>query len=226
MILSGLLVILFGMGYCFEIHVFWYYLVLQMLSGLFQATGWPWVVAVVENWYQEQGYWWLIMGIWNPFVSMGNIVGTLLAGFALHRGWGLSFIIPGLMMVAGGLLVLFFLIPHPESIQFPNQDEETGHIRPGRHRHQSGQDEAATTQERQGNDPGQGDVNNMNAIGRVYAAFQIPGVKPYAGCLLGAKFLAYMFVAALPSQLSKNSKVFTYSYSFLFLLLFLFVFCS
>jgi OPA family glycerol-3-phosphate transporter-like MFS transporter 1/2 len=44
MIGSGIFVGLFGMGYFWNIHVFGFYLVMQMVAGLFQATGWPSVV--------------------------------------------------------------------------------------------------------------------------------------------------------------------------------------
>nr|GMD81299.1 putative glycerol-3-phosphate transporter 4 [Ipomoea batatas] len=45
MIGSGVFVALFGMGYFWNIHEFWFYLAMQMGAGLFQATGWPSVVA-------------------------------------------------------------------------------------------------------------------------------------------------------------------------------------
>ena len=55
---------LFGMGYFLNVHDFWFYLVMQMVAGLFQATEWPSVVAVIGNWFwkRKRG---LIMGIWN-----------------------------------------------------------------------------------------------------------------------------------------------------------------
>ncbi|PQM40826.1 putative glycerol-3-phosphate transporter 4 [Prunus yedoensis var. nudiflora] len=47
MIGSGIFVALFGMGYFWNVHVFGFYLGMQMVAGLFQATGWPSVVAVI-----------------------------------------------------------------------------------------------------------------------------------------------------------------------------------
>lgn len=51
MVGSGIFVGLFGMGYFSNVHSFWFYLVMQMMAGLFQATGWPCVVAVAGNWF-------------------------------------------------------------------------------------------------------------------------------------------------------------------------------
>ena len=49
------------------------------MCGIFEATGWPGVVAVVGNWFghAKKG---LIMGIWNSHTSVGNIVGASISG--------------------------------------------------------------------------------------------------------------------------------------------------
>ncbi|AQK41518.1 Putative glycerol-3-phosphate transporter 1 [Zea mays] len=74
---------LFGAGYWLNVHSFYYFLVVQMVSGLFQSVGWPSVVAVVGNWFgkSKRG---LIMGVWNAHTSIGNIAGSLLAAFLLE----------------------------------------------------------------------------------------------------------------------------------------------
>ena len=41
---SGNIVALFGMGYWWNIHNFIFYLLVQVVQGLFQATGWPSIV--------------------------------------------------------------------------------------------------------------------------------------------------------------------------------------
>ncbi|GKB83146.1 putative glycerol-3-phosphate transporter 1 [Tanacetum coccineum] len=48
MVGTGIFTSLFGVGYWANIHVFYYYLIVQMIAGLFQSTGWPSVVAVLE----------------------------------------------------------------------------------------------------------------------------------------------------------------------------------
>ncbi|XWS62050.1 hypothetical protein CRYUN_Cryun07bG0177700 [Craigia yunnanensis] len=82
MIGSGIFLGLFGMGYFWNVHVFSFYLVMQLVAGLFQATGWPSVMAVMGNWFgkRKRG---LLMGVWNAHTSVGNISGSLLAAAVL-----------------------------------------------------------------------------------------------------------------------------------------------
>ena len=67
-----------------------------MVLGLFQASGWPGVVSVMANWFGK-GRRGLIMGLWNSHTSLGNILGSLIAGAFVTYNWGLSFIVPGNM---------------------------------------------------------------------------------------------------------------------------------
>jgi len=53
----------------------------------------------------------LVMGLWNSHTSVGNIVGSLIAGAFVERDWALSFIVPGLIIMFMSLPVLFFLVP-------------------------------------------------------------------------------------------------------------------
>nr|CAD1820732.1 unnamed protein product [Ananas comosus var. bracteatus] len=110
---TGVFTSLFGVGYWLDVHSFVYFLVIQMVAGMFQSTGWPSVVAVVGNWFgkRKRG---LIMGIWNAHTSVGNISGSLIASALLKYGWGWSFTVPGLMMCVAGILVFLFLPTSPE----------------------------------------------------------------------------------------------------------------
>jgi MFS family permease len=92
-----------------------YYLVASALTGLFQATGWPCVVAVMAHWYGK-GKRGLVMGIWSANTSVGNIVGSLVAAQALTFGVGWSFVAPGLLLSATSVLVFLFLIVHPSAL--------------------------------------------------------------------------------------------------------------
>lgn len=51
-----------------------------------------------------------IMGIWNSHTSVGNILGSLIAGVFVSSEWGMSFIVPGLIIAATGILCFFFLV--------------------------------------------------------------------------------------------------------------------
>jgi OPA family glycerol-3-phosphate transporter-like MFS transporter 1/2 len=122
MLASGFFVCLFGMGRYWNIHRLDYYLIVQMFAGLFQATGWPTVVAIVGHWFgkKKRG---LIMGIWNAHTSIGNIMGSLIAASVLKYGWDWSFIIPGSILALGGLLVFGFLVVDPHDVGLPSPQE-------------------------------------------------------------------------------------------------------
>lgn len=114
---SGLCVVMFGAAYFLNIHNLSYFITVQIVGGLFQATGWPSVVSVMGNWFGK-GKRGLIMGIWNAHTSIGNIVGTLLAAYALRWGWGWSFMLPGFFMLAAGVVIFLFLVVEPQDIGF------------------------------------------------------------------------------------------------------------
>uniref|UniRef100_A0A8C1L5G8 Glucose-6-phosphate exchanger SLC37A2 n=1 Tax=Cyprinus carpio TaxID=7962 RepID=A0A8C1L5G8_CYPCA len=115
MILSGIFTALFGLGFYWQIHSLWYYCLVQALNGLVQTTGWPAVVACVGNWFGKgkRGF---IMGIWNSHTSVGNILGSLIAGVYVSSAWGLSFIVPGIIIAAAGVICFLFLVEKPEDV--------------------------------------------------------------------------------------------------------------
>ncbi|KAH0665684.1 hypothetical protein KY285_026890 [Solanum tuberosum] len=127
---TGLFTALFGVGYWANIHSFYYYLIIQMIAGLFQSTGWPSVVAVVGNWFgkKKRG---LIMGIWNAHTSVGNITGSLVASILLKYGWGWSMVVPGILIAFSGVVVFLLLPVHPESVG-GNKDEDEVLLSPGK----------------------------------------------------------------------------------------------
>lgn len=200
MIGSGIFVGLFGMGYFWNIHVFWFFLVMQMVAGLFQATGWPSVVAVIGNWFgkRKRG---LIMGIWNAHTSVGNISGSLLAASVLEYGWGWSFIVPGAFICVGGVIVYLFLPAYPEDVcfPFPNGSGESEATVPV--------DEEALIQKEatviaKGNSVPQSGSGSRRSVGLLEACL-IPGVIPFALCLFFSKLVAYTFLYWLPFYLSQ-----------------------
>lgn len=202
MIGSGIFVGLCGMGYLWNIHVFMFYLVMQMIAGLFQATGWPSVVAVIGNWFgkRKRG---LIMGIWNAHTSVGNITGSLLAASVLNYGWGWSFILPGLFIFLGGIMVYLFLPAYPEDLGFPcpnnspvknvNDEESRMEI------------EAKLGDVKMKSETGINSANKRSV--RLLDACLIPGVIPFALCLFFAKLVAYTFLYWLPYYISQTGKL-------------------
>lgn len=51
-----------------------------------------------------------IMGVWNSHTSVGNILGSLIAGVFVSSAWGMSFIVPGIIIASTGILCFFFLV--------------------------------------------------------------------------------------------------------------------
>ncbi|CAH2218532.1 ATP-dependent DNA helicase Q4 [Pelobates cultripes] len=116
MVASGFFTILFGFGYFYNIHNLSYYIIIQVLNGLVQTTGWPSVVTCIGNWFGK-GRRGLIMGVWNSHTSVGNILGSLIAGFWVSSCWGMSFLVPGVIISVMGVVCFLFLIEHPRDIK-------------------------------------------------------------------------------------------------------------
>ncbi|XP_052203852.1 putative glycerol-3-phosphate transporter 1 [Diospyros lotus] len=190
---TGLFTSLFGVGYWGNIHVFYYYLIVQMLAGLFQSTGWPSVVAVVGNWFgkKKRG---LIMGIWNAHTSVGNITGSLVASALLKYGWGWSMVVPGLMIAFIGLLVFMILPVNPESVGADVDEDDK--LPTDKKEGEEGPTEPLLRSET--------DNENEKAVGFIQA-WKIPGVAPFALCLFFAKLVAYTFLYWLPFYISHTA---------------------
>lgn len=115
------------------------------MNGLVQTTGWPSVVTCISNWFGKGRYGrdsgvldhledvlaavcgfkavmslpvrrGLIMGLWNSHTSVGNILGSLIAGYWVSSNWGLSFIVPGIIITVMGVVCFLFLIEREFSV--------------------------------------------------------------------------------------------------------------
>ncbi|XP_036207330.1 glucose-6-phosphate exchanger SLC37A1 [Myotis myotis] len=217
MLASGIFTALFGLGYFYNIHSFGFYVVTQVINGLVQTTGWPSVVTCLSNWFGK-GRRGLIMGVWNSHTSVGNILGSLIAGYWVSTCWGLSFIVPGAIVAAMGIVCFLFLIEHPKDIAcsstlvaHPKSYENGVH----RFRLQK----QALPDEKKLLDPetqclllsdGKYAVHQNHVItlpaeggGSMAAisftgALKIPGVVEFSLCLLFAKLVSYTFLFWLP----------------------------
>ncbi|XP_073274415.1 putative glycerol-3-phosphate transporter 1 [Primulina huaijiensis] len=188
---TGLFTSLFGVGYWANIHIFYYYLLVQMLAGLFQSTGWPSVVAVVGNWFgkQKRG---LIMGIWNAHTSLGNITGSVVASMMLKHGWGWSLVVPGLGITFVGIILFLFLPVSPESVG-AGVDDSDEVLSPRKAGEEIREPLLRLKLEEKG-----------PAVGFL-EAWKIPGVAPFALCLFFAKLVAYTFLYWLPFYISHTA---------------------
>uniref|UniRef100_A0AAX7UQ78 Glucose-6-phosphate exchanger SLC37A2 n=1 Tax=Astatotilapia calliptera TaxID=8154 RepID=A0AAX7UQ78_ASTCA len=191
MLMSGLFTCLFGLGFYWNIHSLGYYAFVQVMNGLVQTTGWPAVVACVGNWFGKgkRGF---IMGVWNSHTSVGNILGSLIAGVFVSTAWGLSFIVPGIIIACTGVLCFFFLV---ES-EFPSQ--EVGETAPLL------RDSSIVDPSINGAVSTEPDViveEHSEAISFL-GALRIPGVVEFSLCLLFAKLVSYTFLYWLPLYIS------------------------
>lgn len=115
MLLSGVFSYLFGIAKTYDIHNIGYYVLVQAFAGIFQTSGWPGVVTVVSNWFGK-GKRGLIFGIWNSHTSIGNILGSLIAGYYVETDWSLSFIVPGFIIGTVGFVLFLFLVVNPNDV--------------------------------------------------------------------------------------------------------------
>lgn len=115
MILSGVLLYAFGLAFYMNVHSMMYFVVIQILSGAVQTTGWPSVVSCVGNWFDQSSRG-SIFGLWNSNTNLGNILGATIAGYFVEKSWGLSFIVPGFIMCGCGVITFLFLVPSPQDV--------------------------------------------------------------------------------------------------------------
>uniref|UniRef100_A0A665XBH1 Glucose-6-phosphate exchanger SLC37A2 n=1 Tax=Echeneis naucrates TaxID=173247 RepID=A0A665XBH1_ECHNA len=223
MLSSGLFTSLFGLGFYWNIHSLGYYAFIQVMNGLVQTTGWPAVVACVGNWFGKgkRGF---IMGVWNSHTSVGNILGSLIAGVFVSSAWGMSFIVPGIIIASTGILCFFFLVesecklhstsapcelPHQLSSLVHNgagcahvsvfvcqNDQDSGEAEPLLQNHAVNTSNGAISTE-----PQEVVEDHTEAIS-FCGALSIPGVVEFSLCLLFAKLVSYTFLYWLPLYIS------------------------
>ncbi|XP_075375297.1 glucose-6-phosphate exchanger SLC37A1 isoform X2 [Mycteria americana] len=219
MLASGLFTAMFGLGYFYNIHNLWFYIMAQIANGLVQTTGWPSVVTCIGNWFGK-GRRGLIMGIWNSHTSVGNILGSLIAAYWVSTCWGLSFVMPGVIIAVMGIVCFLFLIEHPKDASCSctlSSSSKTFLNGASRFRVQMTTLNAKETSKPQ--DPEMQhlltdsencsvSLNSSPALtgeGRhgtsaisFLGALRIPGVIEFSLCLLFAKLVSYTFLFWLP----------------------------
>ncbi|XP_066835477.1 glucose-6-phosphate exchanger SLC37A1 isoform X3 [Anser cygnoides] len=191
MLASGLFTAMFGLGYFYNIHNLWFYIMAQIANGLVQTTGWPSVVTCIGNWFGK-GRRGLIMGIWNSHTSVGNILGSLIAAYWVSTCWGLSFVMPGVIIAVMGIFCFLFLIEHPKDISCsstPSSDPEMQHLLI---------DTENCTASLNSSSAVTGEGRHGTSAISFLGALRIPGVIEFSLCLLFAKLVSYTFLFWLP----------------------------
>lgn len=232
MLSSGLFTALFGMGYFWKLHYFAYFVTIQIFSGFFQSSGWPSVVECVGNWFGK-GRRGLIMGIWNSHTSVGNILGSAIAGVWASGQWGYSFIVPGCIIAGMAIFVFLFLVVDPSHVGCQPPQQHTEPLP-----NDSSVSTEVVTDSQEGDDgerllkepcsyspkptevkrnlevPSESHISastvvppshgEASAVG-FWRAVLIPGVIEYSLCLFFAKLVSYTFLFWLPFYIENTS---------------------
>ncbi|KFV57964.1 Glycerol-3-phosphate transporter [Gavia stellata] len=190
MLASGLFTAMFGLGYFYNIHNLWFYIIAQIANGLVQTTGWPSVVTCIGNWFGK-GRRGLIMGIWNSHTSVGNILGSLIAAYWVSTCWGLSFVMPGVTIAVMGIVCFLFLIEHPKDVSCsctPSSVKMQRLLIDSENCSVSLNSSTVVT----------GEGSHRTSAISFLGALRIPGVIEFSLCLLFAKLVSYTFLFWLP----------------------------
>ncbi|XP_052842195.1 glucose-6-phosphate exchanger SLC37A2 isoform X2 [Drosophila gunungcola] len=218
MILTGVFTYMFGIARTSNIHSLWYFVLVQILAGIFQTTGWPGVVTLVGRWFgkSKRG---LIFGIWNSHTSIGNILGTLIAAHYVESDWALSFVVPGIIIGAVGFLLFLFLVDQPEIVGcYPEtgqqerrvaneSDEEQDDEEQLRHNDAEINYRSAPTERTPiltRSQPPPQPRRRGRPISLIDALY-IPGVVEFSLCLFFTKLVSYTFMYWLPLYIQKSS---------------------
>ncbi|NXD63892.1 G6PT2 protein, partial [Eolophus roseicapillus] len=212
MLASGLFTAMFGLGYFCNIHNLWFYIMAQVGTILFQYS---WVSMVLFSVVRG-----LIMGIWNSHTSVGNILGSLIAAYWVSTCWGLSFVMPGVIIAVMGIVCFLFLIEHPKDIscsctlsssskaflngasrfrvQMPNLNtKETSKPQDPEMQHLL-TDNEDSSMSLNSSTVVIGEGRHGTAAISFLGALRIPGVIEFSLCLLFAKLVSYTFLFWLP----------------------------
>lgn len=219
-LITGIGLIAFGLSYPLDIHSMTYYTAIQIITGAAQSVGWPVVVTCVSNWFEpaKSG---LIYGLWNSHLNLGNIMGATIAGYFVEKDWGLSFMVPGVILILTGFLQFFFLCPTPEDVGLQTVKRKNYHdknnnsppinntttLEPFVSNSKDGNstkiNEMATFASEQ--DQSEDSENNSKPVS-FWTALMIPGVIEYSLCLLFAKLVSYTFLFWLPRYIASSTK--------------------
>lgn len=208
--LSGLSLIASSLAKYLEIHTLDFFIYTQILSGAAQSTGWPVVVTCVGNWFakSERG---LIYVIWNSHTNIGNILGAIIAGLFVKTDWGLSFIVPGALMIAVAFVTFLFLVPSPKDIGLDkqdlrkNEDYNEGVDRSTSTSRGSSISDLESHQKRPKTNNDDTNGHQQEKAISFLGALMIPGVIEYALCLFFSKSVSYTFLCWLPKYIDATT---------------------
>ncbi|KAI0225787.1 Sugar phosphate exchanger 3 [Lamellibrachia satsuma] len=201
---SALCVFLFGtVSEWLHLYSITYYIILWIINGLLQSTGWPAMVAVMGNWFGRSSRG-LILGLWSACASVGNIIGTLMASSVLHYGYQYTFLVTSAALFGWGIVIFFALVPSPAelgmSIADSDRNSQPAPSQPGGHTEEAEPLLLDSTREDSGLDNSP-KIRQEKAVG-FFRAVLLPGVIPYSLAYACLKFVNYAFFFWLPLYLT------------------------
>lgn len=160
------------------------------------------------------------MGVWNSHTSVGNILGSLIAAYWVSTCWGLSFVVPGVVVAVMGVVCFLFLIEHPKDvscsctpssssktflngasrcrIQMPTLNaKENGKPQDPEVQHLLTDNEKSSVS-LSSSTVATGEGRHGTSAISFLGALRIPGVVEFSLCLLFAKLVSYTFLFWLP----------------------------
>ena len=150
------------------------------------------------------------MGIWNSHTSVGNILGSVIAGYFVKTNWGLSFIMPGILMSLLGIVIYLFLVPCPEDVDIPDRQivaispDSSTIFHPALLKQSNSSSKLFESQ--MSSDEENVNQTSEEAIG-FFGALRIPGVIEFSLCLFFAKLVSYTFLYWLPNYINSVAKI-------------------
>ncbi|XP_027199728.2 glucose-6-phosphate exchanger SLC37A2-like [Dermatophagoides pteronyssinus] len=230
--ICGLLCIVSGSAFYLKIHSLWFFIITQVLTGLAESTGWPAVLAIMGGWFgsTKKGF---IFGIWSLHTSVGNMLGTTIAGIFVDFNWGLSFIVPGLLCIIISIVIFFLLVEKPSDVdlivnmtlpddnrQMKLSDEESitntvstislsSTIDSKIVKNSSSSSSSSlSTKKSESNSlkSSSSSTTSSEPIG-IWDALFIPGVIEFSICLFFTKSVSYIFLTWLPKFISTTNRI-------------------
>jgi OPA family sugar phosphate sensor protein UhpC-like MFS transporter len=114
----------FGFSYLMGPAGYWPFLILMIVNGFAQSTGWPGNVGVLGNWLERRGRG-RVMALWATCYQLGSILAKVFAAFMIAvAGAAWSFWGASIIMLGVWLLFYFFQRDNPEDVGLSAMVEE------------------------------------------------------------------------------------------------------
>lgn len=191
----------------------YFYVIIWILNGLAQSTGWPVVVACMGNWFGQSSRGFLL-GLWSSCASVGNIIGALLASSVLSYGYEYCFLMTSAVLLSASGMVYIGLIPTPTEAGLESVEEEEKHAQQKQYSvNNDGDDQdpllGVTNSHTQM--PGdaaivldQAEADNKPKSISFIRVILLPGVIPYSLAYAFLKLVNYSFFFWLPFYLNNQ----------------------